>query len=108
MREHELRDILHSTNNGHHTVVKGVSGIGKSQLIKNVASVTSGNSDRVVVYMPSVTIRQALLQVASQLHEAIGLKLTAAALTPKVASQARMGRRLQWDDISNVNKAIHC
>ena len=81
----------------HHTVVSGRSGIGKSALLIN--SAVSLSSDFLALQLLPVTIRQALLQAAEQLHGSTGLRLQASTLPPKVASKARMGHKLTWDDI---------
>ena len=94
--------LLSATIKGHHALLKGRSGTGKSHLLDHVLDRIASESEFVAIQLSPITIRQALLHAAEQLHGSIGLRLSANALAPKVAAKARMGHRLQWDDIKRV------
>lgn len=94
--------LLSATIKGHHALLKGRSGTDKSHLLNHVFDRLATESEFVVIQLSPVTIRQALLQLAEQLQSSTGLRLSAKVLAPKVAAKARMGHRLQWDDIKRV------
>ena len=57
MREHELRDVLRAANKGHHIVVKGRSGIGKTSLLELVVESVELENDRLALKLQPISVR---------------------------------------------------
>lgn len=97
-RVHECEQIRAALRAGQNVLVKGRAGIGKSAVLEAVAEQEGG--ELTVIHVPFIAAKQAMLEAAKQLHEKVGLVLPARVLPPRVASRARLGHKLTWDDIS--------
>lgn len=98
-RDSELTAALEAIAKGHSVVVKGRTGIGKSALLEAVAKQVEADGELTVVRLEPIAAKQAMLSAAEQLHKAVGLVMSAKSLPPKVATRARMGQPLTWEDI---------
>ncbi len=97
-RIHECEEAISALKKGHNVLVKGRAGAGKSAVLEAIAQKVE--PDFTVVRVPFVTPKQALLEVAEQLHIRVGLVVSIKSLPPRVASRARLGQLLSWADIA--------
>ena len=91
------RELIRRRGN---VLVHGRPGVGKSAFLRNLfANFTRMGGAPPLVFVPSGTTKQALLDTARQIHEQAGLALPVALLPPRHVSRARRGIPLAWDDL---------
>lgn len=98
-RETEL--IVEAVGKGSNVLVIGRAGIGKSALLRHVMAEVSGM--RKCVWAPVGTTKHALMEIARQIHDLVGLTVPAGMLAPKIAAKAK---RQQWLDWTTLERSI--
>lgn len=98
-RETEL--IVAAVGKGSNVLVIGRAGIGKSALLRHVMA--EAGSQRKCVWAPVGTTKHALMEIARQIHDLVGLAVPAGLLAPKTAAKAR---RQQWLDWPTLERSI--
>lgn len=98
-RETEL--IVEAVGKGSNVLVIGRAGIGKSALLRHVMAEVGGN--RKCVWAPVGTTKHALMEIARQIHDLVGLAVPAGLLAPKTAAKAK---RQQWLDWPTLERSI--
>jgi len=101
-RETEL--ILDAVGKGSNVLVIGRAGIGKSALLRHVMRLMRGC--REVVWVPGGTTKHALMEIARQVHEQVGLRVPANQLAPKIAAKARRQQWLDWETLERSIKRL--
>ncbi|MCP4001690.1 MAG: hypothetical protein GY727_12335 [Gammaproteobacteria bacterium] len=99
-RVHECEEAIAALRKGHNVLIKGRAGVGKSAVLEAVAQkVQTGFT---VIRVPFIAPKQALIDVAEQLHAQVGLVVSVKTLPSRVSSRARLGQPLYWDDIART------
>lgn len=99
-RTTELVTAMDAVRKGSNVLVTGRAGIGKSALLRQLRSQIAGiEALPPVVWVPFGTSKTVLLEMARQIHEAVGLTLPVTLLPPRNLARAKRDGTLPWVDL---------
>lgn len=98
-RARELDQALTAIRRGANVLIKGRAGIGKRALLRRLRSSLEGDETPLLL-VPAGTTKTALLEMARQIHERVGLAVPETALPPRTLARVRREGRLPWRDLA--------
>lgn len=98
-RARELDQALTAIRRGANVLIKGRAGIGKRALLRRLRSALE-DDETPLLLVPAGTTKTALLEMARQIHERVGLAVPETALPPRTLARVRREGRLPWRDLA--------
>ncbi len=102
-RDRELSEARAALAKGHHLLVTGRAGIGKSALLRTLCQ--DLRADRVCLWAAAGNVKHAVFDLARQTHEAVGLALPVERIPKRYRARAQRLGHVSWRTLArNVGR----
>ncbi|MET0084858.1 MAG: AAA family ATPase, partial [Sedimenticola sp.] len=100
-RSRETQQAIAALEKGSNLLIRGRAGIGKSAFLRHLR-VHTAELNKPVIWISAGTTKHVLEALCRQLHETVGLAVSATHLGPRLLARAQRDGGLSWKDLART------